>query len=89
MEEIQHRETEQIAGKRLLHVQRRGIERFGNARETGQIGIDGERAHRRQARQEDGQGPARCAPQAAGFWIHQGSVGAGWGFYGSHDTESP
>mmetsp|Transcript_18238 Transcript_18238/g.43816 ORF Transcript_18238/g.43816 Transcript_18238/m.43816 type:complete len:402 (-) Transcript_18238:104-1309(-) len=71
VEQVHEGEAEQIGGQRLLHLQRRRIQRRGNAGEGRQIGVDREGPDHGQTGQQHGQGPAGRAPQAASVRIHR------------------
>ena len=64
VEQIHHREAEQVGRERLLHLDRRGADRPGDAGEGRQVGVDRERPEHAQAGEQDGQGPARAPARA-------------------------
>jgi hypothetical protein len=52
VEEVHRREAEQVGRQRLLHLQRRGVERRADRRERRQVGIDRERPEHAEAREQ-------------------------------------
>ena len=67
-------EPRQIRRERLLHLHRAGLQRLGNAREGGQVGVNGKRPQHAQHGQQYRQGPARGAPELIG----RGFMGSSW-----------
>ncbi len=80
VEQVHHREAEQVARQRLLHLHRRRADRRRDARERRQVGVDRERPQHAQAGQQQGQRPARAAPERVGVGIHRGKPASlvGW-----------
>ena len=70
MEQAHEREAEQVGGQRLLHLYRRSPQCRGDARERGDVGVDGERPQHPQHRQQHRQGPAGRFPEQVGLWVH-------------------
>ena len=70
VEQVHDGEAEQVGRERLLHLDRRGADRLGDAGEGRQVGVDRERPEHAQAGQEHGQGPAGRLPEVGrrGSW---------------------
>ena len=72
VEQVHQRKAEQVARQRLLQLHRRGADGPGDAGEGRQVGVDGERPDHAQAGEQQGQLPARAAPECGGVGVHRG-----------------
>ena len=70
MEQIHEGKPEQIRRERLLHLHRAGLQRLRNAREGGQVGVNGKRPQHAQHGQQYRQGPTWGAPELIGLGVH-------------------
>ena len=66
VEEEHEAEGEQVGRERLLHLDRRGVQRLLHAAEGGQVGVHGERAEGRERAQHRREGDAEGARLAVG-----------------------
>ena len=71
VEQVHDREAEQVARQRLLHLHRRRAHRGGDAGEGRQVGVDREGPEHAQAGEQQGQRPARAAPERVGVGVHR------------------